>query len=96
MNIFQKPIGSLIYMPNHFAETLQFEDFAVNFFSSFLLRAYFCERNSELVLKTFFMNDEKKIKKHFVERSFSGFKGAPFKPFEHTMTFFRKMFLIFF
>ena len=34
--------------------------------------------------------------KHFVEKSFSLFEGAPFKHFEHTMTFFCKMFLIFF
>ena len=33
------------------------------------------------------MNVKKKLKKHFAEESFSVFKGAPFKPFEHTKTF---------
>ena len=42
------------------------------------------------------MNVEKKNLKHFAEKSFSVFKGAPFKSFEHTKTFFGKMFLIFF
>ena len=32
---------------------------------------------------------------HFAEFFFSVFKGAPFRPFEHTVTFFRKMILIF-
>ena len=31
-----------------------------------------------------------------MEKSFCVFEGAPFKPFKHTMTFFRKMFLNFF
>ena len=32
-------------------------------------------------------------KKKIMEKSVSVFKGTPFKSFEHTMTFFRKMFL---
>ena len=40
------------------AETLQFEDLAVKNF--FLLCAYFCEKNLELVSNAFFMNVEKK------------------------------------
>ena len=35
-------------------------------------------------------------KKTFCVNFLSMFEEAPFKPFEHTMTFFRKMFLIFF
>ena len=34
----------------------------------------------------------KKFKKHFEEKSFSVFEGAPFKSCEHTKTFFREMF----
>ena len=38
---------------------------------SILLRAYCCEKNSEFVSKTFFMNGRNiKKKKHFVEKKF--------------------------
>ena len=36
------------------------------------------------------------LKKHFAEKSFSVFKGAPFTPFEHSMTFSPKFSLFFF
>ena len=39
---------------------------------------------------------EKEKLKHFVEKSFSVFEGAPFKPFEQTMIFFPQNVLIFF
>ena len=38
----------------------------------------------------------KKNLKHFVEKSFSVFEGAPFRPFEHTMIFSAKYIYIFF
>ena len=41
------------------------------------------------------MNGEKQLK-HLVEISFRVFEGAPFKHFEHSKTFSRKMFLIIF
>ena len=34
------------------------------------------------------MNVEKKIKKHFADKSLSLFEGARLKPFEHTKTFY--------
>ena len=37
------------------------------------------------------MNVEEKKLKHFADKSFSVFEGAPFKSFEHAMTFLRKM-----
>ena len=41
------------------------------------------------------MNGHKKLKKYFEGKSFIVFKGPPFKPFEHTKTFFfRKMFFL--
>ena len=74
---------------------LQFEDLAVNFFLLFLLRAYYCEKNLELVSNAFSMNVEKK--KNFLRKKshsvFEGFKGGPF---EHTKTFFCKMFFFVF
>ena len=45
----------------------------------------------------FFINiEEEKNLKHFAEKSFSVIEGAPFKPFEHTMTYIRKMFFLIF
>ena len=43
------------------------------------------------------MNVEKKTKKNIMlKKTVSLFEGTPFKPFEHTKTFFRKILLIFF
>ena len=42
------------------------------------------------------MNVKKKLKNILQKESFSVFEGAPFKPFGHNMTYFRKMFLILF
>ena len=80
----------------NFAETLQFEDLAVKNFFLFYYVHIFVQKNSELLSKTFFMNGEKQSLKHFVEKSFSVFEGAPFKPFEHTMTFFPQNVFTFF
>ena len=72
--------------------TLQFEDLAVNIF---VLHAYFCDKKSEIGIKCIFHKYSKtNKKKHLAEKSFS--EGAIFKPFKHTMIFFRKMFLIYF
>ena len=40
----------------NFDETLPFKDLAVKKFISFLLQAYFCEKNPEFLPKAFFMN----------------------------------------
>ena len=46
--------------------------------------------------KSIFHECDKKIIKHFANQSFSVFKGAIFGIFEHTKTFFGKMFYNFF
>ena len=40
----------------------------------------------DFLLNAFFIIIDKKT--NFVEKSFSAFEGAPFKPLKHTMTFF--------
>jgi hypothetical protein len=64
----------------NFAETLQIEDLAVKKCLSILLHAYFCEKKIRTCSKNIFYEWGKNIKKHFVEKSFSVFKGAPLSP----------------
>ena len=42
------------------------------------------------------MNVQRKLKIICVKKSQCGFEGAPFKPFEHTKTFFPQNVLIYF
>ena len=54
----------------------------------------FVKKSSIGIKCIFVINVEKKLKQ-FAENSFSVFKGAPFKPFEHTMTFSAKCIKLF-
>ena len=65
---------------------LQFKDLAVIFLIFFYMHI-FVKKNPELVRKTFFINGEKQLKKHFVDISFSVFEGAPFE-ICHVIVFF--------
>ena len=82
----------------NFSEMLRFEDLAVKFFLSFLLRSYFCEKNLELVSNASFMNVDKKFKNILrKEKNVLGcLKGPPLSPSNTLRLFPVKCFLIFF
>ena len=71
--------GVFTNIEKNFAETLQIKDLAVKNVFVFYYVNIFVKKNPNLYQKHFFMNVEKKIKKHFVEKSFSVFEGPPLK-----------------
>ena len=71
--------GIFTNIGKNFAETLQIEDLSSPKCLSILLRAYFCEKNP-VFASQFFLGMGKKNLKHFVEKSFSVFEGAPLSP----------------
>ena len=80
----------------NFSETLQIEDLAVKNVFLFYYVHIFVKKKSEFVSKIFFMNGGKKLKKkHFVEKSFSEFEGAPLSPSNTLWLFSAKCFSFF-